>query len=349
MLTFLVFIIPALGYTNTTCTSTYIDHTFDYSDAYTNHGWDSHSTCTYSGTRQNYPFDWNISGTIHNESFGINATIDCGTGISFSHRLNKDPLIAVTSGNYLISFNFALHNRTGGQSATAAFQLTVCKSGTNDCFAILLGIGSENNSRVTDLGGSSWNVETCTATSTWTQGVEHTALLDMDLDANLYTLYIDKVEVGCSAKSLGVLDSIGKILVLESFLDGETSYREFDDLVMCSGYLDSVAVDTAIVVDDLESGIRRFYQDAGLQDEESQYIAGILILLFVVGGMLYTYYVHSGGQGMGGFMGAAALGFMLSILLTVIGLLPLWIPVLWFIVGGVGVFFAARASVSGGG
>jgi len=72
-------------------------------------------------------------------------------------------------------------------------------------------------------------------------------------------------------------------------------------------------------------------------------------LLAVVGGMIYMYYVEGHNSGTGGLMGAIFIGFILSILLTVIDLLPLWIPVLWFILGGVGVFFCIKSSMSGGG
>lgn len=297
-----------------------LNHTFDYTTDYDANGW-TLSTCTFAPDYS--PQDNPYLG----RSFGVNVTggntINCGAATDFYHTISRD-ISVISSGLVLYEFDYIFHNDSEISGNVQRMRSNVVNSG-GGAHGFTLSMNQAAASSVISIANSgSANVESCTGTTAILNETSYHVSVLIDLDNSLYSVYVnDSVDSGCANKSLGVMTEVSRITYSHGFDDDEYSNLESDNLLVCQ----TLALADA-TSGDAEDRLQDMLEDEfHLRTTKTRYLAGILMLLifsivFVSDTIAVTHKFEAGAG-----IGLLITDILLSILLTYLRLLPLWIPI----------------------
>lgn len=218
---FSMILLGVAGATSFFCDQLIFSDSFDYTDAYTNHGWDSfdNGVCTDA----QLPPKPNITGT-----FGVSLT---GCGANADYRIDKIPFPSAFTGSNLhtISFNAEIRQNT---SAEPAFFVWLGSSGSQFQF----GLYANRSILVTPVFAS--GVKPCNGgfLDYNVSGEYYLAFNMSDLNgAGSYSVYKDGGIAGdCSKKNMSNNNVIDQIILFHSVKASTFTNQYLDNLNICN-------------------------------------------------------------------------------------------------------------------
>ena len=195
--------------------------TFNYSDAFTSHGWSFYT----GGDAYTYPL--NVSGY---NGFGVNFT---SVG-SYTRALEKRNLIEnISNGTAIMAFSFI--NIQDGSTATKQYVQFRNASGISPSFTLNLGYAGSRilNVLVAPSAQADCNMSQLISNDTW-----HDIIFSMDFDSKKYSVYMDGSCEGCCDISFSTLENfkIGFVTIAQQ-INTALTVKNLKDFFLARGSL----------------------------------------------------------------------------------------------------------------
>lgn len=218
--------------------TTILDHTFNYVDAYENHGW------TNGNARADNP----TLSIFTNNAFGLNTTVG---GSGFTKTIGRQLSVNRTSG--LLSVQFAFYLGSNDEAGFVA-EIIISNKVINlfpppPVVRVVLGNNTISLSCGDTLGCSNCGVNL--SSFNLTKPVKYdNILLEMDLDNKLYTLSVDGVSEGCVNKPLAnTTITVGAITLTTVVQAFEVIDFHIDNLIIITSLSENITFDVGIPCD----------------------------------------------------------------------------------------------------
>lgn len=219
-------------------TSSIFSTGFDYATAFTANGWQLVGGCALDNIYTP------IQDSLGEYAFGYNETTSCGSGNT--RTIRRDLPVNTSIGTLISKFLIDVENNT--PSSNTAFFHAVLETRASNKYIILYHEIDDAGTGVTRVGcGSQANCQTCMIYNFSNPHV-YEVVMEIDLDDNRYSVYINGSSYDCYNKNLGDMQQVGAVSM------GET--------VSVSNYLQTY-------IDDYEIGIG--YASEGLSYDDCPY------------------------------------------------------------------------------
>lgn len=182
------------------------------------------------------------------------------------------------------------------------------------------------------------------------------------IDIDHWDFIIDNVEIdtnisfldstACNANEFEIIKDVPNKFVVDDYFVMSGTDRNVDTTGnFFTQLFDNITVSEQVstgVAEDMATNLESIWVTFGLRSALSRAIAGMLLML--VFAVIYIMTLAEMGKlSTGAILGLGVIEFMMMILLTIVRLLPIWIPFVLSIIGGAGAFITIRSMLSGGG
>lgn len=214
------------------CLSNVLTETFTFSGLYSANNWTYSTTSTYFNSS---PLNYSA---YYNNSFGLKAT-DRGLASTTSNYIRKTLTSqGIKTGNLLLIFNFSM--LTLDSAPNSDINVILSKAGS-PFIGIYLCDGYETGHTYCNLTLSGTDTETCTLSLNYTPPFNSTAILELDLNNDLYSFYLynesnqSGVDYGCIDKALPADFNITRLQIGQTWYQDDAAVHYLDDLKVCYG------------------------------------------------------------------------------------------------------------------